>query len=145
MKYEEKSVSILYKDSVENWEIDANGTLVEQRLRSRLFKKYNSDRVCWNKRHCQAPFNDFVHFTGKSKPWLRPPPTGFETNATLSPQHYWYNTLVLLNYKMALGIDFASWSQQRPLHGLYPTHHSASKTSYSNSDGQADNVSVETN
>ena len=146
VKYEEKSVSLLYKHSVENWDVDANGTLVEQRLKSKIFKEYNSDRACWNKQqHCKAPFNDFVHFTGKSKPWLQPPPIGFDTDAISSPKLYWYKTLFVLNAKMNLGIDFVGWNQQRrPLHGLFPTHHSASKTSYSSIDGEDNVVGVET-
>jgi hypothetical protein len=122
---------------VENWDVDRNGTLfIEQNLGMDIFKEYNFDRICWNIRPCKTPFKDFMHFTGKSKPWLVSPPEGFETDSTTSPPHFWYNTLHVLNEKMKLGIDFSQWRQfHRPLHGLYPTHGSASKTSYALSQG----------
>ena len=141
VKYAEKSVSIIFKHSVENWDVDQNGKIfMEQRFELSIFDDYNLDRVCWKIKPCRAPFNDFIHFTGKSKPWLRSPPEGFETDATSSAPHLWYNTLHILNDKMKLGIDFSQWRQfHRPLHGLFPTHNSASKTSYA-----ATNIQIET-
>ena len=135
VKYEEKSVSIVHPNSVENWDVDRNGTLfIEQNLGMDIFKEYNFDRICWKIRPCKTPFKDFIHFTGRSKPWLVSPPEGFETDTTTSPSHFWYNTLYVLNKKMKLGIDFSQWRQfHRPLHGLYPKHGSVSKTSYAHS------------
>jgi hypothetical protein len=132
VKYEEKSVSIIFSHSVENWDVDVNGTLhLEQRLSPDIINEKSLDRDCWSKRPCIAPFKDYIHFTGKSKPWLRSPPENFATDSTSSPPHSWYNTLYVLNDKMNLGIDFSQWRQfHRPSLGMYPTHGSASKTSY---------------
>lgn len=123
---------------MENWDVDRQGNpFMEQKLELDIFNDYNIDRVCWKIRPCKTPFKDFIHFTGKSKPWLRSPPDGFETDSTSSPPHIWYNTLHVLNEKMKLGIDFSQWRQfHRPLHGLFPTHNSASKTSYAINNGQ---------
>ena len=145
VKYEEKSVSIIYKHSVENWDVDEQGNpFMEQRLDLDIFKEYNVDRVCWNIKPCRTPFKDYMHFTGKSKPWLISPPEGFETDSTSTPPHFWYNTLHVLSEKMKLGIDFSQWRQfHRPLHGLFPTHNSASKTSYASSNDRNETDVVE--
>ena len=145
VKYAEKSVSIIFKHSVENWDVDGDGKLfMEQRLELSIFNDYNFDRVCWNIRPCKTPFKDFIHFTGKSKPWLVSPPEGFETDSTSSAPHFWYNSLHVLNDKMNLGIDFSQWRQfHRPLHGLFPTHSSASKTSYAVTNDQNETGTVE--
>jgi hypothetical protein len=144
VKYEEKSVSIIFRRSVQNWDQHENGTVyLEQTLDHELFKEHAVDRTCWKfKMPCKTPFSDFVHFTGRSKPWLVSPPDGFETDADSSPSHFWYNTLYQLNEKMKLGIEFKEWRQfHRPYLGMYPTHSTAAKTSYASLEGKA-NVSL---
>jgi hypothetical protein len=138
VKYEEKSVSIISKNSVENWDVDDNGTVyLESTIGLDIFNEYSMDRVCWNTRPCKTPFKDFMHFTGRSKPWLVSPPDGFQTDPNSTPPHFWYNILYNLNEKMSLGIDFTQWRQfHRPYLGMYPTHSTASKTSYAITDGQ---------
>jgi hypothetical protein len=146
VKYEEKSVSIIFRRSIQNWDQNENGTVhLEQPLNHEIFKEYAVNRTCWKFRmRCIAPFSDFVHFTGRSKPWLRSPPGGFETDADSSPSHLWYNTLYILNKKMKLEIEFKEWRQfHRPYHGMYPTHSTAAKTSYALSKGQTNATSVE--
>jgi hypothetical protein len=113
--------------------VNSNGTLyLEKTLGFDIFAKHAVDRECWKvKQPCKTPFSDFVHFTGKTKPWLRSPPEGFETEAKASPQHFWYHILYILNEKMQLGIDFSQWRQyHRPYLGMFPTHGTAAKTVY---------------
>jgi hypothetical protein len=136
VKYGEKSVSIIFRNYVENWDIDSNGTVyLESTVGLDIFDEYSMERVCWSQRHCTIPFNDFIHFTGRSKPWLVSPPDKFQTESNSTSRHFWYNNLYNLNEKMNLGIDFTQWRQfHRPYLGMYPTHKTASKTSYAGKD-----------
>ena len=60
----------------------------------------------------KPPFNSFVHFTGKSKPWLQPaPPPPSSRSATtttglqLSTRELWYDTFREVVEELGIGVD----------------------------------------
>jgi hypothetical protein len=142
VKYEEKSVSIVFKHSVQNWDVDANGKVhLEKTLGIDVFSKVSVKRECWKEvmKHnpCVAPHSDFVHFTGKAKPWFRPPPDNLgEVSEYTSPQHFWFHILKILNDKMQIGLDFKKWkANHRPYLGMFPKHNDAAHTKYASTKG----------
>jgi hypothetical protein len=136
VKYVEKSVSIVFRDNVQNWSANADGRVhLEETLSLHIFEGLSVKRPCWKSvmklKPCQAPHSDFVHFTGSKKPWLKGPPEDYQTAKDASPSHYWFYILSILNTKMAIGLDFENWKTgQRPELGLYPLRADAAKTSY---------------
>jgi hypothetical protein len=142
VKYEEKSVSIVFRDSIQNWDIGPNGKVhLEQTLRLDIFKDVSVKRECWRgvmkQKPCKAPHSDFVHFTGRSKPWLQKPPEGFDEVSDASPQHFWFHVLHILNDKMDMGLNFKQWkSKHRPLLGMFPQHKHVAKTNYASTPGE---------
>ena len=79
-KYVKKSVSIITRDDVEqwdsdDWDTDANGTLVLRQkqnaedevptIAKKALKSYGCP-VTW---FLPVPYNDFFHMTGRAKPW----------------------------------------------------------------------------
>jgi hypothetical protein len=148
VKYEEKSVSIIFKNTVENWAA-ANDTLSNEGdvilegilelvdiLDNNPALQILPKRHCWtgtiSPRPCRSPHIDYIHFTGVSKPWLKDPPSDFEKTPLASAKHCWFAVLKELNDSMRLGIDFDHWqTEQRPLLGLFPTHSTASRTNFS--------------
>lgn len=136
-KYEGKSVSIVFRDSVQNWDVDANGKVyLEQTLGLDIFDNVSVKRECWLElmKHnpCKAPHSDYIHFTGKRKPWLRPRPIYMNEVAERgSPQHYWFDILKILNHRMEMGLDFENWKWfHRPLFGMFPRYTDAAQTRY---------------
>ena len=80
---------------------------------------------------CHPPHSEFVHFTGKSKPWLNGPPDDFEESPSeeRGPAHFWFHNLWILNDKLDMGLDFKNWKTgHRPLLGLFPKLTDAKKT-----------------
>jgi hypothetical protein len=138
VKYEQKSVSVVLKDKIQNWGADStDGTVrMEKELDLSVVSEHARVRPCWKEiikfRQCLPPHSDFTHFTGRSKPWLNtPPPDLSEATASLSPQHFWFYTLSILNDKMGIGLDFTHWrTHHRPFLGMYPKHVEAAKTKY---------------
>jgi hypothetical protein len=130
VKYEQKSVSIFFSKHIQNWDVDGDGKLhlEETLILTKTLKKYDRGFICWpnvNQRSlCRAPFSDYVHFTGNTKPWLRKPPGDLsKETAESSAESYWYYTLSILNRDFQMGLDFENWKTtlQGPLLGLFPT------------------------
>jgi hypothetical protein len=138
VKYEEKSVSIVFNDGIQNWGVNAStGELLLEavhRLNVLDTLSNRTKRECWNfqlKAPCRSPFTDYIHFTGTNKPWIGRPPDDWK-NST-APTGTWYRELNRLNQELRLGLDFANWrTGHRPLLGLSPLHVSATKANYSN-------------
>jgi hypothetical protein len=135
VKYEEKSVSVVFLDGIQNWGINSStGELVLEAFIPLSTLNAFSNRVnrqCLKNHHpCQSPYNEFVHFTGTSKPWLRGPPVDWKTDE--GPTGLWYRELDRLNEELILGLNFSSWrTGHRPLLGLSPLHVSAALANYS--------------
>ena len=128
VKYKEKSVSIILKDSVQHWDADDKG-IVHLESTAKLddvFGGHSSQRKCWkgslNGKPCAVPHSDIVHFTSTKKPWLHSPPKVFSGRSALdSPMHLWYHTLSGVNEKLGMGLNFTDWTiKHRPLLGMHP-------------------------
>ena len=67
---------------------------------------------------CSKFVCDFVHFTAQSKPWIQSkPPLKFDLK---NPEHLWWHTLLELNHKLSMGVDFSEWDPGRkPPLGYY--------------------------
>jgi lipopolysaccharide biosynthesis glycosyltransferase len=143
VKYEEKSVSIIFNNHVENWVVDTSNdgaVILDKKLQlsdivdnNAALQPIVTTRHCWTHSRCRPPHNDYFHFTGTKKPWMKGPPVDFQTADPLSsPQHYWFSVLHELNAAMGLNVTFDNWNtKQRPLLGLYPIHKHAAQTKYS--------------
>jgi hypothetical protein len=141
-KYVKKSVSILFRDRIENYGSLSNGTVFHESTTRHLFLNSsvvggginNSDypRIrCLldsNPESCigRAPASNYVHFTGNAKPWFHGPPQDLSPATELnSGKHLWYTTLSRLNDRLQMGLHFASWEtgrNRRPLLGMYPKY-----------------------
>mmetsp|Transcript_5084 Transcript_5084/g.9472 ORF Transcript_5084/g.9472 Transcript_5084/m.9472 type:complete len:226 (-) Transcript_5084:83-760(-) len=67
-KYVKKSVSLVIKDDVEQWEMEHDGSLKMQELVRGKLKEYGCS-VGKSRSYMPSPYLDFIHFTGGSKPW----------------------------------------------------------------------------
>jgi hypothetical protein len=131
VKYVKKSVSLVRSNIIENWSVDSNGTLRITATHddpfvnvSRPTKVFHHECMRWCHNGCYAPYRDWVHFTGKKKPWLSDkPPLNLtaETGLTTRRMFWWY-TLKQLNDEAKLGLDFDKWLViGKPSLGFFPT------------------------
>jgi alpha-N-acetylglucosamine transferase len=122
VKHEKKTVSIILRNTVQNWVTDTDGNLtLEATLKltetdQHIFNAVS--RECWvgtlDHKPCRAPYSDYFHFTGNSKPWLsalQPSTEGVDDNA---PAIFWFHMLSIVNHKFQLGIDFRAWNITQP-------------------------------
>ena len=136
VKYEQKSVSIVFRKEVEHWGEDNEGKPVLEATSDLSVFGHRVERKCWvgtmKLKPCQAPHSDFVHFTGKRKPWLAGPPDDLSPETRMATaDHFWFQTLSVLNDKMQIGLDFKNWRKgHRPFLGMFPLHKDAATTTY---------------
>jgi hypothetical protein len=135
VKYAKKSVSLVRSNIVENWSVDSNGTLRITATLDNPFvnvsqpvKKFYHECFRWSQKGCHAPYQDWVHFTGKHKPWLaEKPPANLtdltaESVPTMNRRLFWWYTLKELNDEVHLGLDFDNWLViGKPSLGFFPT------------------------
>lgn len=79
-------------------------------------------QTCWSPpgKDCMPIYGDYVHFGGRRKPWMKPPP-GNLSRATRwdSSIHLWYWTLIELNIELGLNFSANDWvSPEDPPLGL---------------------------
>jgi hypothetical protein len=130
VKYVKKSVSLVRRDIVENWAVNSNGTLgISATLikpfvnASQPIKTFYHECIKWGRTGCYAPYRDFVHYTGKHKPWLnaKPPSNLTAEAALLNRKSFWWYTLKELNEEVQLGLDFDDWLViGKPSLGFFP-------------------------
>lgn len=139
-----------------------------------IFGNATKREYCWRgfmkTKPCHPPHSDFVHFTGKSKPWyvsisalvfvnfvfvfspkshidlrLNGPPDDLEQppSEERGAAHFWFHHLWILNDKLDMGLDFKNWKTgHKPLLGLFPTLTDAKKTASLRSVQEADENSA---
>jgi hypothetical protein len=91
---------------------------------SRPTKVFYHECVKWSQSGCYAPYRDWVHFTGKKKPWLsdKPPPNLTAETGLTTRRMFWWYTLKQLNDEAKLGLDFDNWLViGKPSLGFFPT------------------------
>ena len=125
-KYVKKSVSIITREDVEqwdsdNWETRKNGSLVlrprntEDRGITSIVKKAFKNYGCPVTHFLPSPYNDFHHMTGRAKPWYKTHEQLENPNCTdgnhvrqCKIQLVWYNALKDALISIDLIDDF-SW------------------------------------
>jgi alpha-N-acetylglucosamine transferase len=70
-KYVKKRVSLIIRHEVEQWDVDENGVLQrEDDLHPNVLDQYGCAKDLGpRKKLGSSPYSDFVHLTGRSKPW----------------------------------------------------------------------------
>ena len=131
VKYVKKSVSIVRKFDVQNWGVNANGTFGVETTLVEPFKNRTSEYACWKnmKLHCETLRRDYVHFTGRGKPWISGPPKDFSnsTRKWESAHYFWFYQLQQLDQELEMGLDFDNWTtvkRRRPSLGLNSMYNS---------------------
>jgi hypothetical protein len=124
-KYVKQRVSIIHgvggiNQAVQNWapSSPAGKVVLKERLAD-PFKGWTKPRFRLYK-PCRKFLCDFIHFTGKGKPWMHKPP------ANISATEYkrddtnlvWWHTLYGLNGELGMGLNFTSWEPHSPPLGL---------------------------
>jgi hypothetical protein len=120
-KYVKKSVSIVFFERVENWSTDTNGKpYLEQELHD-VFTNYSKPLIQVYFA-CTKFMCDFIHFTGRGKPWLSQPPDDVSESTQLRDgKHLWWYSLHQVNAELNLGLDLQNWvSLGQPTLGMYP-------------------------
>jgi hypothetical protein len=133
-KYYKQSVSIIYKNIVENWS-SRNGTVVLEETLPDALGPYAclSYQDALKGRYARArfapslvPYRDFRHFSGRGKPWqakwldLEKINT-FEVVKTTDPVHYWYFILRKVDRRLDMNLNFANLNVPSAIFGAYPT------------------------
>ena len=128
VKYVKQSMTVVMSDWTENWVPYPNGTMhgKEDIVRLNDLMKYSEPRECWNRqstyKSCKPPHSDFMHFTGKKKPWLKGPPANLtEGSASFEDEsrRFWFSELAQLNSRLGMNLDFEKYpTHQRPALGI---------------------------
>lgn len=126
-KYVKRSVSIIHGYNakghmVQNW---ASSSAGKTELESRLpepFKDTSKPRFKLYG-HCSKFMCDFIHFTGKAKPWMRQPPADIASSEFKKddPSLVWWHTLYGLNNELGMKLNFTHWVPHSPPLGLLAT------------------------
>lgn len=118
-KYVKKNVSIVFKSRVENWSADPEGHVVMKQNLDQPFRSY-SKPVVKQFSACAKFMCDFIHFSGKSKPWIGQPPKDMSELTQLKDgNHVWWSFLAKVNKELSMGLDFDNFKVGRPELGLY--------------------------
>lgn len=127
-KYMKKSVSIILGETVvENWGPSPYDG--PPQLLARIPNPLPKRRQLYinNQTACAKFICDFVHFSGRKKPWVRGrPPANYSAvggakTKNNDPYNLWWHTLYELNSELAIGIDFdKDWVKgRRPVLGFF--------------------------
>lgn len=127
MKYHKRQATLVIGERVQNWDVDEHGKLFMRSETTRQFDNYTEPINDFNLNAAdsmaflrEAPYRDYSHFTGKSKPWLRDLPRTrrediekpFEKR---SDQHLWFHVFSQLNEELRLGFNMSNWNQEREI------------------------------
>lgn len=118
-KYVKKNVSIVFKSRVENWSANEKGLIHMEQNLDLPFRGYSKPLV---KQFgaCAKFMCDFLHFSGKSKPWIGQPPKDLSDATKLKDgNHIWWSFLGTVNRELEMGLDFDNFKVARPELGLY--------------------------
>jgi hypothetical protein len=67
---------------------------------------------------CNPVYQDFAHFMGSNKPWMRPPCKECQDSHSLltQPHNLWYTELTELNEKYSMGLDMEHFVEKHMPH-----------------------------
>lgn len=132
LKYVKKSTSLIIRHEVEQWEANSDGVLErEDDLHPNVLDQYGCARDLGPRRTLgPSPHSDFVHLTGRAKPWYS---NRTELEQAVQTKKFrdcndkekWYFSLVeaLKEVGMAdeVEMDFISGTHETPAVGLAPS------------------------
>jgi hypothetical protein len=140
VKYYIQDVSIVIGNRTENWissmpipdknrlpirisTID-NASLIHFTVPEPLAWQFSCDTGKSDFYTCNLPYRDYAHFSGKRKPWQRPPealqwlwkhvteyPVNFDTQVFQAPWKLWFRTLIELDKQLEMNINILEWNQ----------------------------------
>jgi hypothetical protein len=125
VKYHKKKATLVIGERVQNWDVDENRKLFMRSETTRLFDNFTKPIYDFNlsaKNSMaflrEAPYRDYSHFTGDSKPWLRNFPRDRHHDKDVpfekrSDQHLWFDMFSQLNEEVGLGFNMTNWNQER--------------------------------
>ena len=119
-----QDVSIVFDGKVENWSAGKDG---RAQLEATLDKPFQGRSKLLVKHYgaCRKFMCDYLHFSGKGKPWMSkqgPPANLSDTTIPKKDGAYvWWYFLKLVDKEQQMGIDFDNWTVYRPPFGLYAT------------------------
>jgi hypothetical protein len=129
-KYVKKSVSIVHSgNKVGNWGAGPNGTVELQETLENPFQQFSKPRIRVHVQ-CRKFMCEFVHFSGKVKPWLATPPADIsDATKNLNTVHLWFYELSKLNEELNMGLNFSNWKLKgaRPPLGMYASYRQMDK------------------
>lgn len=98
----------------------------------------------YNSFECHPPYRDYVHFTGRRKPWQNPlDKRWLQKNRVMKKgaSQFWFRTLQTVNEQLSMGLDIAGWNEkylptmrQSPL-GYMPSHTDNTNRIFGNTTG----------
>lgn len=141
VKYEQKSVSVILRNSIHHWSAGDDGKVQLEKMEGiRILQdhtpKHPACKSGGNLKECYSPHCDFVHFTGLKKPWLDGPPRDYPTDSwSDTDQQTWFFHLQKLNVDFQMNLNFTNWTEKpkrkrRPLLGYYPLNADVAKANY---------------
>jgi hypothetical protein len=118
-KYVKKDVSIVFKSKVQNWSANSDGHVRLDQTLMHPFREY-SKPIIIQFSACAKFMCDFLHFSGKYKPWIGKPPKEISMSVGDDDgNHLWWTFLQKVNNELKMGIDFEHFNVGRPELGLY--------------------------
>ena len=106
-KYHEKSVSIIIGPEIETWGTDKSGVLrVERTVKGGPLDKFSC--VTRGLEFSSSPYRDYIHFTGKNKPW-ETEYAQLATKSSRSPAGLWFSNLRLAAQNCSFNISSSAF------------------------------------
>ena len=109
----------MFDTYVENYAEALNSAVpeLEQTLTNSPLEKYHEKPLVVEAASCRKFMCDFMHFTGKGKPWLSPK----IVNAPTSSADWWWYVMDEVNRNLAMGLNFDEWDLGMPSTSLHRT------------------------
>lgn len=145
-KYAKKDVSIVFQDYVENWSAGPNGEVTLQETLGNEFFLQSMPGPLKSTKPCEKFMCDFVHFSGRGKPWMFPPTPNHlkrpNRESFKSITQIWWSTLLQLNESLQMNLDFRDWglSGTRPDFGFWAKQHDLNLQVYEEAKKQEKNI-----
>jgi hypothetical protein len=132
LKYVKKSVSLIIKHEVEQWEVNGEGVLErEDDLHPNILDQYGCAKDLGSRKLLgPSPYSDFVHLTGRAKPWHANRTVlehAVETKAfrDCNDKEKWYFSLVEALNEIGMlhevKMDFILGKHEEPAVGIAPS------------------------
>ena len=92
----------------------ASVPVLEQSLTNNPFDKFHPNPLVVEEASCNKFMCDFMHFTGRRKPWLTP----IIVKTPNSSIEWWWSVLDEVNRDLEMGLNFDEWDLGMPSKSL---------------------------